>query len=83
MGIGCRGNFIATSRAELIEHYAMDLFEEFEAPTKAAYDTLNDDQRAICFDALRHGVKVACAALGETSTYEEEYQALAQMLRSE
>jgi hypothetical protein len=76
MDIGCRGGFIATSRTELIEHYALDAFEETGAPTLEGWDALDDKQRWIVFQAVKFGAGVACAVLGETGTYEQEYQAM-------
>jgi len=80
MGEGCRGNFVATSRAELIEHYAMDLWEEM---TPKGFDELPDDHKALAYDALQFGVRVACTALGETGSYEQEYQRIVYELRAQ
>jgi hypothetical protein len=76
MEIGCRGGFISTSRTQLIEHFALDAFEEVFTDTLDGWDALDDKQRWIVFQAVTFGARVACAALGETSTYEQEYQAM-------
>jgi hypothetical protein len=81
MNVGCRGGFIATSRAELIEHYALDAFEEFKESTLEGWDALDDAQRWIVYQAVHFGARVACTVLGETGTYEQEYQAMLGKLR--
>ena len=80
---GCRESFIAMSRAELIEHYALDAFEEMKEQTLEGWNILNDDQRHIVYEAMRLGVRVACTVLGETGTYEQEYQVLLAKLRAQ
>jgi uncharacterized protein with von Willebrand factor type A (vWA) domain len=74
MDIGCRGGFISTSRTELVEHYALDAFEEVFTDTLEGWEALDDNQRWVVFQAVTFGARVACAALGETGTYEQEYQ---------
>jgi hypothetical protein len=76
MEIGCRSGFLSKSRTELVEHYALDAFEEVFTDTLEGWDALDDKQRWIVFQAVTFGARVACAALGETGTYEQEYQAM-------
>jgi hypothetical protein len=76
MEAGCRGGFISTSRTQLIEHFALDAFEEVRTDTLEGWDALDDKQRWIVFQAVTFGARVACAALGVTGTYEQEYQAM-------
>ncbi len=76
MEIGCRSGFSSKSRTELIEHFALDAFEELRTDTLEGWDALDDDQRTIVFQAVTFGARVACAALGQTGSYEEEYQAM-------
>jgi hypothetical protein len=64
------------SRTELLENYALSAFEEVYVDTIEGWDALDDDQRYIVFRAVTFGVRVACAALGQTGTYEQEYQAM-------
>jgi hypothetical protein len=64
------------SRTELIENYALAAFEEVYMDTLEGWDALDDDQRSIVFQSVTFGARVACAALGETGTYEQEYQAM-------
>ncbi len=64
------------SRTELLENYALAAFEEVYMDTIEGWDALDDDQRYIVFRAVTFGARVACAVLGETSTYEQEYQAM-------
>jgi hypothetical protein len=80
---GCRDSFIAQSRAELIAHCALDAFEEIKEKTLEGWDTLNDDQRQIVYLAVHFGARAACMMLGETGTYEQEYQDLLAKLRAQ
>lgn len=83
MESGCRESFVAESRAQLIEHYALDAFEEIQEKTVEGWDTLNDDQRGIVYQAVQFGARVACTLLGETGTYEQEYQGLLAKLQAQ
>jgi hypothetical protein len=77
MEIGCRNGFSSKSRTELIEHFALDAFEELRTDTLEGWDALDDAQRYIVFQAVTFGARVACAALGQPgTTYEQEYQAM-------
>jgi hypothetical protein len=76
MEIGCRSGFLSKSRTELVEHFALDAFEELRTDTLEGWDALDDKQRGIVFQAVTFGARAACVALGETSTYEDEYQAM-------
>lgn len=83
MNVGNRGNFIAPSREELIGNFALDAWEEVPLTMLKGLDTLDDDQRVIVCAAIQFGVRVACAVLGETGTYEQEYQAMLAKLRAQ
>ena len=74
MEIGCRSGFLSKSRTELVEHFALDAFEEVFTDTLDGWDALDDKQRWIVFQAVTFGARVACATLGESVTHEEEYQ---------
>ena len=83
MEAGCRNNFQAHSRMEQLEHYGLDLFEEVLEPTLKGFEALSDDQKGLVYDSLRFGVRVACTALGETGSYEQEYQRIVYELRGQ
>jgi hypothetical protein len=76
MKIGCRNGFLSKSRTEIVEHFALDAFEELRTDTLEGWDALDDAQRYIVFQAVTFGARVACATLGQTGSYEEEYQAM-------
>jgi hypothetical protein len=81
MDTGMRNGFIADSRTEQIENYALDAFEETYTDTIEGWEALDDKQRRIAFDAVEFGARVACTVLGVTGTHEEEYQAMLVKLR--
>jgi hypothetical protein len=72
---------VAESRTELIQHYALDAFEELVAPKLEGWATLDDNQRLTIFECVEFGAQVACTLLGETGTYEQEYQTVLDKLR--
>ena len=80
---GCRNSFIVGSRTEHIEDYALDAFEEICEKTIEGFDALTDSQRGIVFDAVEFGARAACILLGETGTYEQEYQTMLSKLREQ
>ena len=80
---GCRNGFIVDSRTEQIEDYALDAFEETRIGTIEGWEALDDTQRGIVYDAVEFGARVACIALGETGTYEKEYQAMLKKLQAQ
>ncbi len=71
-----RDGFISGSRAERVEFFVMEAYEEICIPTIPRWEELGDDVTDIIFAAVCFGARTACVALGETSTYEDEYQAL-------
>jgi hypothetical protein len=76
-----RSSFVPNSREELIRNYALDAYEETIIPNLEGWNELTEEQRGIVFDALEFGVQAACAVLGETGTFEDEYQAMLKKLR--
>ncbi len=83
MRLGCRHSFVAESRTEQIQHYASDAFQELIAPTLDGWDTLDDRLTRTIYNCVEFGAQVACTLLGETGTYEQEYQALLDKLRAQ
>jgi hypothetical protein len=67
------------SRAELLGDMATDAFDELHGE---GYAGLSDTQHVFVLKAIMFGVQFACEAMGQTQTYEEEYQALLRKMRA-